>query len=51
MLKSAFQLGEEISLRTLPYKLNKSLWYSFKIDYLDFEKRRKMKYLNSNGYE
>lgn len=51
MNDSAFLLGEEIKLRTVPYKLHRGLWDQFNylsID-LSFEHWIKIKYLNSTA--
>lgn len=51
MLGSAFQLGEELKLREVPFKLHKTLWDKFNFPHLDlkFEHWSKMKYLNNNS--
>jgi len=51
MVSGAFLLGEEINLRTVPFKLHKGLWEKFSLPNLDlsFSNWQKLKYLNSNG--
>lgn len=51
MNDSAFQLGEQIKLRTVEYKLHSDLWNKFNFPNLDlkFENWVKIKYLNANA--
>ena len=51
MIDSAFSLGEEIKLRTLPYKLHQDLWNKFDFPTLDldFVNWKKIKYLNDEA--
>lgn len=51
MNDSAFQLGEQIKLRTVEYKLHSALWNKFNFPNLDlkFENWVKIKYLNANA--
>lgn len=53
MISSAFDLGEEISLRTLPYKLHQTLWFRYDLSAIDlsFQNWTTVKYLNDNGTE
>lgn len=48
MLSSAFDLGEEIKLRTVPYKLHNALWEKYTVTHLNlhFDNWQKIKYLN-----
>jgi len=51
MIASAFDLGEEINLKTLPYKLHQDLWVRYDLSAIDlsFENWQTIKYLNSDG--
>jgi hypothetical protein len=51
MTGNAFSLGEEIELRTVPYKLHKELWDRFNFPNLNlqFGNWQKIKYLNSDA--
>lgn len=51
MLNSAFTLGEEIKLRTIPYILHRDLWnrYDFSIINLGMSNWTTIKYLNDDG--
>lgn len=51
MLKSAFQLGEENRLKTVPYKLNQNLWIRYDLAAIDlsFANWTTIKYLNDAG--
>jgi hypothetical protein len=51
MTGNAFSMGEEIELRTVPYKLHKELWDRFNFPYVNiqFSKWQKIKYLNANA--
>ncbi|WP_430410859.1 hypothetical protein [Kordia sp.] len=50
MITSAFQLGEEILSKTLPYKLHQDLWrkYDFSPLDLNYENWTTIKYLNND---
>lgn len=50
MITSAFDLGEEIIKKTLPYKLHQDLWtkYDFTPLDLDFQNWTTIKYLNND---
>ena len=50
MITSAFELGEEILKKTLPYKLHQDLWnkYDFTPLDLDFQNWTTIKYLNGD---
>lgn len=51
MNDSAFNLGEEISLKTLKYKLHQTLWLKYDLSTIDLElpKWTTIKYLNETG--
>lgn len=51
MLRSAFELGEELRLREVPYKLHSTLWNRFNLSdlNLNFDTWQKLKYLNIEG--
>jgi hypothetical protein len=51
MVGSAFTLGEEISLRTIPFKLHHTLWLKYDLSAinLEFSNWTTLKYLNSDG--
>ena len=51
MISSAFDLGEEIKLRSLPYVVHPRLWstYSFSTIDISFAAWQSIKYLNDNG--
>ncbi len=51
MLNSAFSLGEEIKLQTIPYKLHQALWVKYDLTALDLniENWTTIKYLNEDG--
>lgn len=51
MIGTAFQLGEEIKLREVPFKLHKALWDKFDFPGLDlrFDQWNKIKYLNDTA--
>jgi len=53
MISSAFDLGEEISLRSLPYVIHSKLWNKHMPIGMDisFSKWKSIKYLNSTGTE
>lgn len=50
MITSAFELGEEINNKTLPYKLHQGIWerYDFSPLDLSFHNWTKIKYLNDD---
>jgi hypothetical protein len=51
MLRSAFELGEELKLREVTYKLHSTLWNRFNLSdlNLNFETWQKLKYLNNEA--
>jgi len=51
MLNSAFQLGEELNLRTISYKLHPNLWTRYKLSEIDLklDNWTTIKYLNNSG--
>lgn len=51
MIGSAFSLGEQIELRTVPYKLHKELWDRFTLPTVNYQfaNWHKIKYLNDNA--
>lgn len=51
MLSSAFDLGEQLTLKTIQYKLHQDLWtkYDLSAINLDFATWTKIKYLNASG--
>ncbi len=51
MITTAFDLGEEILKKTLPYKLHQDLWNKYDFDPLDldFQNWTTIKYLNEDG--
>jgi hypothetical protein len=53
MLNSAFDLGEEIELRTLGYRIHQGLWSKYDLSAIDlrFENWSKIKYLTDDGSE
>ena len=53
MISSAFDLGEEIHLKTLPYKLHQALWLRYDLSAVDlsFQNWITIKYLNDDGTE
>lgn len=53
MISSAFDLGEEIHLKTLPYKLHQALWLRYDLSVVDlsFKNWITIKYLNDDGTE
>lgn len=53
MLNSAFQLGEELNLRTIRYKLHPTLWTKYDLSKIDLklDNWTTIKYLNDDGTE
>lgn len=51
MITSAFELGEEINNRTLPFKLHNELWCKYDLTSLDlsFDNWTTIKFLNNEG--
>jgi len=51
MISSAFDLGEQLALKTIEYKLHQDLWgvYNLSAVNLDFATWTKIKYLNAAG--
>ena len=51
MISSAFDLGEQIELRTLPYMLHRTLWLKYNLSDIDlsFHNWTTVKYLNDDG--
>mgnify|MGYP000636158000 CR=1 FL=1 len=51
MISSAFDLGEQIELRSLDYRLHQSLWFKYDLSDIDlsFQNWTTIKYLNDDG--